>query len=280
MSNIAVVTDSSANIPDRLARELGIYVVPLSLAFDQQVFRDGVDITPDEVYRLQRAEGSIPTTSAPSIGDFLRVYAAAGREVTDVVSIHMSRRLSATQDAALDASRLLDGVRVHVVDCQTAAMGQGFVAIEAARAALAGASMEDVLARAEEVASRMHLLATIGTLEYLHRGGRVGVGAALLAAALQIKPVLHLADGHVEPIAKPRTKAKAVRSIVDEMKRRVGSRPLHVAVFHADVAGEAKGLRQTIARRFQCVELYLTALTPVMGAHTGPGVLGAAFYAD
>jgi DegV family protein with EDD domain len=280
MRGVAVVTDSSANIPDHLARELGIHIVPLSLTFDRQVFRDGVDITPAEVYRLQRTEKSIPTTSAPSIGDFLRIYAAAGCESTDVVSIHMSRRLSATHEAALVASGLLDGVRVHVVDCHTAAMGAGFAVIEAARAAQAGASVEVVIARVEEVASRMHLLFTIDTLEYLRRGGRVGVAAVLLATALQIKPVLYLADGHVEPIAKLRTKARAVSFLVDEMERRVGSRPLHVAVFHADVPGEAEKLRQTIAERFQCVELYLTTLTPVMGAHTGPGVLGTAFYAD
>jgi DegV family protein with EDD domain len=106
------------------------------------------------------------------------------------------------------------------------------------------------------------------------------VAAALMAAVLQIKPVLYLADGQVAPIAKPRTKARALRFIVDEMRRRIADRPLHVAVFHADVIEEAEALRDTIARSFNCVELYVTSLTPVMGAHTGPGVIGTAFYAD
>ena len=280
MRHVAVVTDSSANIPARLVNELGIHVVPLGLLIGQHAYLDGVDITPNDVYRRQRADRALPTTAAPSAADFLRAYTAAGREAPDVVSIHMSRSLSVTQEVAVEASRLLDDVRVHVVDSATVAMGQGFVAIEAARAARAGASLGEVLARAEEVSSRMHLLFTIGTLEYLHRGGRVGVAAALMAAVLQIKPVLYLADGHVAPIARPRTKDRALRFIVGEMRRRIADRPLHVAVFHADVIEEAQALGDTIATSFNCVELYVTALTPVMGAHTGPGVIGTAFYAD
>jgi DegV family protein with EDD domain len=274
------VTDSSANIPSHLVDELGIHVVPLGLIISRHAYLDGIDITPDEVYRRQRVDRSLPTTAAPSAADFLRAYAAAAREASDIVSIHMSRNLSVTQDVAVEASRMLDGVRVHVVESAAVAMGQGFVVLEAARAAQAGASLAEVLARAEEVSSRMHLLFTIGTLEYLHRGGRVGVAATLMAAVLQIKPVLYLADGRVAPIAKPHTRARALRFIVNEMRRRIADRPLHVAVFHADVVDEADALSDTVAASFNCVELYVTALTPVMGAHTGPGVIGTAFYTD
>jgi DegV family protein with EDD domain len=280
MSAVAVVTDSAANIPVHLVRELGIHVVPLGLIIDGHAYRDGVDITSEEIYRRQRVDKFTATTAAPSIGDFLRVYAAAGREAADVVSIHLSHQLSATWDTALDASRLLDGVRAHIVDSNTAAMGEGFVAIEAARAARAGASPEAVIARAQDVALRTDMVFTIPTLKYLHRGGRVGVAAALLATALKINPVLCLAGGHIEPIARPRTRSRAVRVVLAEMERRIGDRPLHAAVFHADVAGEAEAFRQAIAERFRCVELYVTSMTPVMGAHTGPGILGAAFYAD
>ena len=108
----------------------------------------------------------------------------------------------------------------------------------------------------------------------------MGVAAALLATALKINPVLCLADGHIEPIARPRTRSRAVRVVLAEMEERIGDRPLHAAVFHADVAGEAEAFRQAIAERFRCVELYVTSMTPVMGAHTGPGILGAAFYVD
>ncbi|NLE99460.1 MAG: DegV family protein [Anaerolineales bacterium] len=280
MGHIAIVTESSANIPPEVVQELGIHVVPVGVIVGGQAFRDGVDITLDQVYRWQREGKSLPTTAAPSVGDFVRIYESLAERTPDVVSIHMSRRLSVSHDAALQASRLVDGANVHVLDSRAAAMAQGFMVIEAARAARAGATVEEVLARANEVASKVHLLFTLGTLKYLYRGGRVGLAAALAASMLEIRPVLALIDGRIEPIAKTRTKARAVRAIVAEMVRIVGERPLHTTVFHADVADEAETLRQTVVERFHCVELYVTAMTPVMGAHTGPGLLGTTFYAD
>jgi DegV family protein with EDD domain len=280
MKRVVVVTDSSATVPADLAQELNIRVVPIVLAFNGFIFQDGIDITPTEVYRLLRDGKHAPTTSAPSVGDFLRVYAAAAQEASGIVSIHLSPKLSATYNAATAASQLVEEVPIRVVNCHTAAMGQGFVVLAAARKAAEGASMEAVAARARDVAAKMNLLATIGTLEYLHRGGRIGSAATLLGTALQIKPVLSVADGHVDVFARPRTKSKAVRVMLDHIAERVNGQPLHVAVLHADVPEEAEELRQEIARRFHCDELFVTELTPVMGAHTGPGVLGVAFYEE
>ncbi|UCC61474.1 MAG: DegV family protein, partial [Anaerolineae bacterium] len=263
-----------------LVQELNIHVVPVLLLFGEQTLRDGIDVSPGEVYRWLRTSQDIPTTSVPSIGDFLRIYAAAGREAAGVLSIHMSPDLSATFNTAVMAGSLVDDVPIHVMNCHTAAIGQGFVVLEAARAAASGAGLEEVIARAEEIASRMNLLFIIGTLEYLHRGGRIGGAARLLGTMLQIKPVLYLDEGRVEIFAKPRTKARAIQLILEEMTDRVGGRPIHAAVFHADVLEEAEALRQRVAEQFDCLELYVTEFTPVMGAHTGPGVLGVAFYAD
>lgn len=280
MHKVTVVTDSSATVPQDLVRELDIHVVPLLLAFEDQTFRDGVDVTPGEVYRWLRANKHVPTTSSPSVGDFLRVYAAAAREASGIVSIHLSPRLSATYDAARTASRLVDSVPIRVVDCHTAAMGQGFVALEAARAAAAGADLDKVVAQATQVASKMNLLATIGTLEYLYRGGRIGGAAALLGTVLQIKPVLYLSDGHVDVFAKPRTKRQAIRVMLQRMAELADNRPLHVAILHADVLDEAEDSKRRVADQFNCAELYVTELTPVMGVHTGPGVLGVVFYVE
>lgn len=280
MSNILVVTDSSATVPADLVRQLGIQVVPILLNMNGRTYRDGIDITPGEVYRWQRASKTLPTTAAPSAGDFLRVYAAAVQEASGVVSIHLPSELSATYAVASMARKLVDGIPIRLVDCRSVAMGQGFVVLEAARAAAAGANLEEVVARADEVASQVRVLAALGTLEYLHRGGRIGGAAAFLGSMLQIKPIVCITDGAVAAFAKPRTMSRAVQLMLQEMAQRAESRPLHVAILHADVLDAAKELRHKIAERFDCMELYITELTPVMGAHAGSGVLGVAFYAE
>ncbi len=280
MKRVLVVTDSTATVPAELVRKLDIRVVPILLAVDGRTFRDGVDITAKEVYGWLREGNLRPTTSAPSVGDFLRAYAAAAREASGIVSIHLSPKFSAIHDVARTASELIDEVPIVVVNCHSAAMGQGFVVLEAARAAEAGADFDSVVARAYHAASRVNLIATIDTLEYLHRGGRIGGAAALVGTMLQIKPVLYVADGHVGVFAKPRTKSRAIRAMLQHVEEEVGGRALHAAILHADASGDAEALRAKVAGRFNCVELYVTELTPVMGVHTGPGVLGIAFYAE
>jgi DegV family protein with EDD domain len=280
MDRIVVVTDSSATVPAELVEELDIRVVPMLIAFRNQSFRDGVDITPGQVYRRLRANKHIPTTAAPSVGDFLRVYASAGQTARGIVSIHVPSWLSATYDTAVLASRLVDDVPIRVVECTTAAMGQGFAVIEAARAAAAGAELEQVVARAEQVESWATLNVIVGTLKYLHRGGRIGAASALLGSMLQIKPILYLGDGRVEVLAKARTKERAVEQMLGRMAEAVTGFPVHAAVMHADVPEEAEALKQQVAQRFDCVELLLTEFTPVMGAHTGPGLLGVVYYVD
>jgi len=280
MSKVVVVTDSSANVPPELARPLNIRVVPQLLAVNGRTMHDGVDITPGELYRKLRTSKSQPKTSAPSVGDFLRVYASAVQEANGIVSIHLSPRLSVTYSVALTASQLLDGTPIRVINCHTAAMAHGFVVLEAARMAAAGADLDAVVARAEEIASKVNLLAMIDNLEYLRRGGRIGGAASLLGTVLQIKPVVYLADGHVEVFAKPRTRAKAVRVMIENMAHQVEDRPVHVAIMHADALEEAEAMGDQVAARFQCVELYVTEFTPVMGAHAGPGLLGVVFYVE
>ena len=288
MDRVAIVTDSSANLPPELIHQLDISVVPALLVFRGETFHDGLDVTPGELYRWLRANKRIPTTSAPSIGDFVRVYAALSQEAAGIISIHPSPQLTAIYTTAVAASQLIDDVQIRVINCDVVAMAQGFVVLEAARAAAAAhergdpapAAMDAVVARAAEVASRVNLMAAIDTLEYLYRGGRIGSAAALVGSALQIKPILYVTHGHVEVLARPRTKAKATHFILGQMARQVDSHRLHAAVLHADAPEEAEALRQRIAQQFDCAELYVAEFTPVMGAHTGPGLLGVAFYAE
>ncbi len=280
MKRVAIVTDSTATVPQNLIEELNIGVVPVLLLYGSQSFRDGVDITPGEVYEQLRAGGRIPTSAAPSVGEFVRTFAQAAENASGILSIHMSPRLSATYNVARTASELVENVPIQVLNCNTAAMGQGFVVIEAARAASAGASLEEVWKRAEQVAAKMHLLFLVDTFKYLRRGGRIGGAAALAGTLLQIKPVLCLGDGIVNPLAKTRSKPRALRLILERMDECANGRPLHAAIVHVAVPEEAHDLRETVADRFECAELYVTEFTPVMGAHTGPGLLGVAFYAE
>ena len=280
MRKVVVVTDSTATVPSDLVQALDIRVVPVLLVLDNHTFRDGVGITPGDVYRRLRSNKRIPTTAAPSVDDFVRVYAAAAQEASGIISIHMSPDLSATYNVARMASQLVEGAPTRVINCHTAAMGQGFVTLEAARAAAAGATLDEVVRRVEAVAAKTNLFLTLDTFEYLYRGGRIGAAAALMGMVLQIKPLLYLDDGHVGVLAKPRTRRRALRLLVQQMAQRVDGRRLHAAVFHADALPEAEDLSQLLADRFDCVELYVTEFTPVMGAHTGPGLLGVAFYRE
>ncbi|HQE92655.1 MAG TPA: DegV family protein [Anaerolineae bacterium] len=280
MEKVIVVTDSSATVPTALVKELDIRVVPILLHLDGRSYRDGIDLSPDEFYHLLRTGQYTPTTAAPSLGDFLRIYAAAAQESAGVVAIHLSSQLSVTYNLAVTASQLVDGTPIRVINSGTAAMAQGFVVLEAARAAAAGANLEEVVARAEEIAAKVHLYATLETLEYLQRGGRIGGAAAWAGGILQITPVLYVRHGHVEPLARPRTRPRAIQVMVDEMVRLVNDRPVHVAICQADAREEAEDLKQRVETLFNCTELYVTEFTPVMGAHTGPGLLGVAFYVD
>lgn len=280
MGRVLVVTDSSATVPAHLVQELGICVVPILLNVNGQTYRDGIDITPGDVYRLLRNSNHLPTTAAPSAGDFLRVYASAPDKVSGIVSIHLPPELSATYAVASTSSQLVDGPPIRIVDSQSVAMGQGFVVIEAARAAASGADLDAVVARAEQVARKVHVYATLETLKYLRRGGRIGGAAALAGAVLQIKPTVYVAGGTVNPFARPRTMSRAMQLMLDEMAREAGDLALHAAVFHADAPDEAEEFRQRVEAGLNCVELYVTEFTPVMGVHAGPGVLGLAFFAE
>mgnify|MGYP000284375000 CR=1 FL=1 len=281
MNRIAVVTDSAAALPSELVEEYHIHVVPLLLCWDSQTYRDGVDITASEVYRRLRRARSLPTTAAPSVGDFLRVYTRLRREADSIVSIHVSSKLSATYQAARVAGEMMEGtVPVWVIDTGTAAMGQGFAVLAAARAASGGASLEKVTRQAERVSRRTSVLAMLDTLEYLRRSGRVKWAVSLATSVLSIKPILCIDGEGVDLLARPRTQRKAMGVMLQEMERQVGGRPVHVAVMHADASAEAERLRQEVAACFHCLELYVTEFTPVMGSATGPGLVGLAFYSE
>jgi DegV family protein with EDD domain len=281
IGKIAIVTDSASNLPSEVVDEYGINVVPVCLHWDEEILRDGIDIGPSEVYQRLRRSESLPTTTAPSVGDFLQTYLRLGADVNAIVSIHLPDRLSGViASARLAADLIKEQVAVHVVDAGTAAMGAGFVALAAARAASEGLGVESIQCVTQEIRKRVYVFAMLDTLEYLHRGGRIGKAEVLLGVALQIKPILFINDGVVDVLAKPRTAKRAVQVMLDEMDKRIASRPVRVAVLHADAPEGADDLRYRVEKRFNCIEIFTCAFTPVMGVHAGPGVIGLAFYAE
>ena len=277
---VAVTTYSVANLPSEVVERYSITVIPLLVAFGQEVFRDGVDMTAAQFYRRLREDKHLPTTSTPSMGDFLAIFHRLAREAEAIACIHLAREFSGTLAIAEEVGHSFREVPVHIVDSRSAAMAQGFVVLEAARVAAEGGNLTAVVARAREMIPRVNLVVTLDTLEYLYRGGRIGRVAWLMGSALQFKPLLSVGNGIVDLLERPRTQAKAVRRILEIMATRVRERLVHAAVVHAEALKEAEWLRQEVASLFNCQELYLTDLTPVMGTHAGPGVLGVAWWSE
>jgi len=279
MARIAVATDSAACLPADLVQEYDIHVVPLELVWDGRSYRDGVDITPTEFYRRLRQATSWPTTSQPALGSFATLYARLGQKAEGIVSIHLAGELSGTLQIARLAAEQASPVPVQVIDSRTGAIAEGFVVLAAARAAAAGGSLEEVASAAEAAIPRVGLFVTLETLEYLHRGGRIGEAAALLGSRLHLHPILYLSEGRVKVAGVTRSRHNALERILDLMAERVGQRPMCASVFHADACQDVAWLEARVRARFDCQQFYVTEFTPVMGVHSGPGTVGAAFCA-
>jgi len=278
MCPVAVVTDSTAALTPELARQHNIHVAPLHIIWDRVKYRDGIDMQPQEFYQRLRKSATLPTTSGAIQAEFLQIFEGLRGKADGIVTMVVTSELSAAYNAALTARELFSDIPVEIIDSRLATMAMGFGVIAAARAAAAGGSMQEVVKAARDIFARVHLFFVLDTLDYLRRGGRVNLPAAVIANLLQVKPILTLQDGKVVPAARPRTRAKALETLLSLMKKRVTDTPLHVAVMHGDDPDGAEHLKQEVASRFHCEELLVTAFTPVMGAHTGPGLLGFAFY--
>jgi DegV family protein with EDD domain len=278
---IGIVVDSTASIPDHLVEEYKIHVVPQNLNWADETLRDGVDITPEEFYVRLSEASELPTTSQPSTGEFYEYFQGLSVQYDSIVAIVISQHLSGTYSCASAASEMIGEYRIDVVDSSSASMGLGFVALEAARAVKRGASHDDVVAVAREMATKVRTVFVVDTLEYLHRGGRIGGAKRLFGTMLSIKPVLHLDGGRIEPLASVRTKRKAVQAALELVEKDVAGRgTTHVAIMHAAAPDEADALRAEVESRLKPKELYVTNLTPVVGTHTGPGLVGIAYFAE
>jgi len=285
MSNhkIAVVTDSTAYVPEAVLGDLNIPIIPLWLIWGDERFRDGVDIDPPTFYRRLRRDKTFPTTSQPSAGEFVDFFhrVAAESHTDTIVGAYISSGISGTVASAEMAKAQLPELNITIIDSLFTSMGQGFIALAAARVAAAGGSLEEVIAAAEETRDRMNVLLAVDTLEYLHRGGRIGGAKRLLGTALNVKPLLHLYDGRIDALAQVRTKRKAVAQMLEVAEERLdGRRMAEVSILDVDSPEEAERVAKQVKERFGVSTVYHAMVSPVIGTHVGPGTVGIAFYPE
>jgi DegV family protein with EDD domain len=277
MRQVAIVTDSTAYIPKALVEKYQIRVVPLRVHWGSETYRDGVDIQSAEFYERLKTDRVTPTTAAPSIGDFQLAYREALESAEAVVSIHIASTLSATVSSAEQAKALLPDKPIEVIDSNLTSMALGYMALVAARAAEEGATVEQVAAAARRLMTSAHIVFTVDTLEYLRRGGRIGAAQAFMGNLMDVKPILELRDGRVEPVERVRTKKKAVERVMDMIVRYAASEdhaPVRVAAVHALAPEEATALLDAVSARLNVVEKMIADFSPVIATHTGPGTLG------
>lgn len=281
MGKVALVTDSTAYLPPHLVQQYAIRVAPQVLIWEEETFLDGVDIQPDAFYRRLSTSKTMPTTSQVAVKSFAEIFGSLLEEGRDILAVLISRDLSGTIASAEQAKSMFPNARIEIVDSRTTAMAMGFVVLAAARAAEAGASLEECKAVAEQAREKVGVVFAVDTLEFLHRGGRIGGGKRFLGTALRIKPILEVTGGKVEAIESVRTKRKAHHRLVELIGERTqGAQRLRLAALHANALDDAKALLQEASARYQPVESLLTEVSPVVGTHAGPGTVGLAYMVE
>jgi DegV family protein with EDD domain len=281
MSRTVLVTDSTAYIPDDLVNKYGIMVAPQILLWGEESFLDGVNISPAEFYARLQTTDVMPTSSQVTIPYFIDLFKPLVEEGANILAILISEKLSGTIQSAVQARKEFPGAKIEIVDSKSTAMELGFQVLAAARALEAGKSFDEVLALAQNAKEHTGVYFAVETLEFLHRGGRIGGASKLLGTALNIKPLLAVIDGRVESIEKVRTKSKAYTRLLDVIAEKIDGKPnLRLATLHAAAEEDAKALLAEAEERFDPIETIVAEVSPVVGTHAGPGTCGLAYSVD
>ncbi len=282
MSKIAFVTDSTAYIPLDLCKQHNITIVPQILIWGDQTYQDGVDIQPDEYYARLKTAKIMPSTSQASMITMQNTFKGLVDQGYDVVGIFISSKLSGTMQSAIQGREALgkEAEKVTLIDSFSTAMAMGFQVLTAARAVLAGANLKECVALAEKAREHTGVYFAVDTLEFLHRGGRIGGAQRFIGTALNMKPVLAVLDGRVEAVERIRTKGKAQERLIELVNEQVkGKSNIRIATLHANAEAEAKSLLEKVTQQTGAVESILTEVSPVVGTHAGPGTVGLAYIA-
>jgi len=276
---VKIVTDSVADLPPDVVKELGITVIPLLVRFGEKVYRDGVDLTAEQFYKKLKQSKTLPGTSVPSPGTFAEAYDKLAEDTDGILAIILSSKLSGTYEVANQSIGLMNKkCRVEVIDSEWATMAQGFIVMKAAKAAQAGATLDEVIAITQKTMLRVDFLCTFDTLEYLRRGGRIGKAQTFLGSVLRVNPLITLRDGVVQPAGRAHSRSKAIErlysfamsySSIEEM-----------AVEDTACPDEAETLVERLSAEFPKERIYRSKMTPAIGTHTGPGLLLVAILGD
>ena len=280
MAKVAIVTDTTATIPQDVIDEYDIQLVPQVLIWGEETLEDGIDIQPSEFYERLVKDKIHPTTSQVTPASFIRVFDRLLDRGDEILAILISKKLSGSIESAIQAKALHPGAPIEIVDSESVAMGLGFQVLTAARAAREGATLEECKALAIESIPHTGVVFALDTLEFLHRGGRIGGGTRFLGTALNLKPIMEIRDGRVEPIDRVRTRKKSLNRVLNLVAEQIAGRsPVRIASLHAAAEEEARILLDEAVARFDPVETYFTEVSPVVGTHAGPGTLGIAYMA-
>lgn len=278
MSKVAVVTDSTAYLPKDLVEKYNMTVVPLTVIWGEETYRDDIDITPTQFYTRLETADVMPTTSQATIQDFKDAYERLHSEGYEILSVLISSKLSGTISSAEQAYKMVPDATIEIFDSETTAMALGFQALAAARAAAEGADLAACKAVAADVRNRSGVIFAVDTLEFLHRGGRIGGAARFLGTALKLKPLLEVTNGVIEPVDKVRTKRKAHERLIEVIGERVaGKKNIRLATIHANSSEDANRVLDDASAQMSAVEAIRSEVSPVIGTHVGPGTVGLAY---
>ncbi|MGB9521132.1 MAG: DegV family protein [Anaerolineales bacterium] len=281
MSKITIVTDSTANLPAEWVRQYGIEVIPLKIHWGDENYRDGIDLTPAEFYAKLAHSKTWPTTSQPSVQDFLDVFQRVAEHADGIIVPLISSGISGTVASAQMAAREFTRVPVEIIDTHITSMGQILIILAIARAIEQGQSLQEVKHLGEVIAHKLRVYFAVDTLEYLHRGGRINGASRYLGTALNIKPILYFnEEGKIDALERVRTKRKALQRIIELAEQQANGKPAHVGIVHANAPQLAQEFQADVQQRLRCIEVFTVELSPVIGVHVGPGTIGIALYSS
>jgi len=279
-NKVALITDSTAYVPRDWIDKYGIKVVPAVVIWDGEELRDWYDITAEDFFTRLENSSTLPTTSQPTPAYFKNLYDELIAEGKDILGVHISTKLSGTFSSAEQAKAMLPDANIENIDTLSASMGEGWPLLMAVKAAQDGKSLAECRAVAEEACKHTGILLTVNTLEFLHRGGRIGGAKRLLGSALNLKPILQVVDGAIEPAENVRTRKKSLARLADMIIERIGdSRPIYMAAIHANALEDAEAVLEMIGEKLPLKARMVTSVAPTVGTHTGPGTVGIAYMA-